>query len=275
MSAMTPVENFCPHCGYSLRGLPTARCPECGAEVDLNAAVPVIPWRNRQRIGSVRAYFATVLYVLFRGKRLRGELAAPTGYRDARSFWRITMAIAYAPCILLTYGLLQQFVGKGNVLQTMEENHHGIIYATIAVNLGPLFFMLAATSLPGYFCLSRKLTITQQNRAIAMSYYACAAWLFLPLAAGAAYLGLRGLHLDSTSDFTFFCVILSYVLVGVGAVLWFFSTLRLICMATYRQVASAIILGIWLLVSWAALGVLLLVVFPFLFYSLLMLLRAW
>ena len=56
-----------------------------------------------------------------------------------------------------------------------------------------LLFLAAATGVPGYFFHPRDLPLEQQNRAIAMSYYACGplAIAALPLATGVGAFAIR------------------------------------------------------------------------------------
>ena len=267
MPTATALDIYCPNCGYNLRGLPSPRCPECGSAVDLTAASPVIPWRHRQRIGRIRAYLATLWTIIFRTGRIKNEVNAPTGYRDARRFWLITMAIAYLPCPLITLALLAAYDRSTSLLQIIQQNQYGIDYAAAAVNLGVIFFLLAATSLPSYFVMGRQMTIVRQNRAIAISYYGCAAWVFAPVAVGACFLG-------PPRESIFFWIFGASLCLAI-IVVWYLNTLRLLRIATARRGKSALLMAVALPLAWIVLAVFLIAVFPFLLYTLLILLSAW
>jgi len=61
----------CPKCGYSLRGLTSERCPECGMSLaEVNALGSAIPWVHRRSIGTWRAYWRTVDWATFHGRRV-------------------------------------------------------------------------------------------------------------------------------------------------------------------------------------------------------------
>jgi hypothetical protein len=101
-------EVFCEGCGYSLLGIATDRCPECGKEYDI-AALPFarIPWLHRRRIGRVRAYLATARMVLSSPGTFGRELCRPVrvSVRDARQFRRVTVLLAVASLILTIAGI--------------------------------------------------------------------------------------------------------------------------------------------------------------------------
>src|SRR4029078_9034741 len=69
---------FCEGCGYSLAGIVTDRCPECGRVYDPNE-LPFarIPWLHRARIGRWRAYCSTIRMLLFHPRRFAKELCRP------------------------------------------------------------------------------------------------------------------------------------------------------------------------------------------------------
>jgi predicted RNA-binding Zn-ribbon protein involved in translation (DUF1610 family) len=89
-------ELFCPECGYNLRGITSARCPECGTEIDrAKLAESQIPWVHRAKIGRVRAYVRTAWLATARPNRLAMEMAGPVSYEDARKFWLVTVGVAW------------------------------------------------------------------------------------------------------------------------------------------------------------------------------------
>jgi hypothetical protein len=269
LAGETSTDSWCPHCGYDLRGIDTGRCPECGGIIDAAARKPSqIPWRHRNRNGAVRSYIRTVLWVIFHPGRFRNELDVASNYRDARQFWMITVAIAYAPVLFTTALLYGKLPAGMSTAQVIADNQYGLNYAAVALNLGALFFLLAATALPSCFCVRRGMTIVQQNRAIALSYYGCAVLALSPLLLLCTRAAVVGDRFEWGMPF--------WILTGVVAlamgITWLINTLRILFIATDRKRAGRVRLGMLLPLMWVLLAILLGVVFPFLLYSMLMLL---
>jgi hypothetical protein len=163
---------YCPECGYSLRGLTSERCPECGLSLaEVVALGTNIPWAHRRALGAWRAYWRTVGRATFRSKRLFGVVPARVDYAAAQrfrwttisTFW-LTALLVYAAYCATNSDLRQELAINGWF--------HAVLWVAGFLTLGAL------SGLPSYLFCPRHLTIDEQNRAIAMSYYACA-----PLAA--------------------------------------------------------------------------------------------
>ena len=133
---------FCEQCGYSLIGLISTRCPECGKDFD-PAALPFarIPWLHRLRLGRIRAYVSTIKMILFTPERFATELCRPVRIcaADARSFRRTTVTLACVASLLLVGAL---FWGTGNLDKILRETRWIRYLLTV---VGPA--LLAATSL--------------------------------------------------------------------------------------------------------------------------------
>ena len=172
---------FCQHCGYNLRTLTGEKCPECGTTLaGVRATVSQIPWVHRKEIGRVRAYWKTVWMVLFRRKRLAEEMARPVSFSDAQKFRWVTIAAAYLPVLL--WNLILWIPRTTCPTDNPIVNFFWTSPAWAAtLHLGAIVFLVAVTGVPSYFFHPRALPVKQQNRAIAMSYYACAPIVFLPL----------------------------------------------------------------------------------------------
>ncbi|MBU0617201.1 MAG: hypothetical protein KKI02_05755 [Planctomycetes bacterium] len=166
---------FCPDCGYSLRGLTSERCPECGLKLDfIESEVSLIPWERRREIGRLRAYWQTVLLVMFRNKVFCRAAYRPVGYHDARSFRWVSILHAYGPA-LLCLGVLHLL--HPDLLPGAADEYG---WWLIGLNwVCVLLALLAFTGMPSYFFHPRSLPMARQNRAVALSYYGCA-----PLALG-------------------------------------------------------------------------------------------
>jgi hypothetical protein len=187
---------FCQECGYNLRGLTSDRCPECGHRLDaVRSPESGIPWVYRRERGRLRAYWQTVWTVMFRHKRFCEELARPVDYRDAQAFRWMTLLHAYAPMVAAVVLAYPAWWPAPFNDRLMDEAFMAMWPA--AILLGCLFlFLLAATGIPSYAFHPPELPIEQQNRAVAMSYYASAAlaWTPLPFFLGLAGMGLLPRH---------------------------------------------------------------------------------
>ncbi len=173
--AALPVGVVCPDCGYDLRGSTSARCPECGFGLDvLRTRVTLIPWSHRRELGWFKAYWKTVWLVLRHPKRLCLEMARPVSYADSQSFRWVTTLHAYVPIAVATAVWLQvhPLAAPGG-----REGRAWLLAGLVT------WLPLALVLLPGlasYFFQPRQHTVEQQNRAIALSYYA---WAPLALSA--------------------------------------------------------------------------------------------
>jgi hypothetical protein len=96
-SRVEDLDRRCVRCGYSLRGLASKRCPECGLEFDPDAPPPPpVPWLRRKNTGWVRAYYQTIWLVVARPRTFAnhawhyGEVEP----KDGESFRRLTVILA-------------------------------------------------------------------------------------------------------------------------------------------------------------------------------------
>jgi hypothetical protein len=262
---------FCPHCAYNLRGVQSVNCPECGRPFDRAALASVrLPWAQRQRIGRVRAYWRTVFYALFRPFALAAEMEAGPLLRDARRFWIITVLHAWTPFVILTYvaatnrpkirGVNWQPVLIG---QVVTVGSFVAFWPLFVFALGMLCSLAAATGVPSYFCHPRHLAIERQNRAIALSYYACAVLALLAPASMLAYGIIWLLYKIEAHKDTFYLTgwIIAIFLVVV-VLTWYMRTLRIVKMAAQRSRLFTTFLGVVLPFIWAALFILVGVVLP-------------
>lgn len=53
----------CPHCGYIMRGLESARCPECGREADAASMIAQATRIRDEEAGSYRALRVVVIVI--------------------------------------------------------------------------------------------------------------------------------------------------------------------------------------------------------------------
>jgi hypothetical protein len=175
-----PVENpaidrdiFCQTCGYNLRGLTSNRCPECGSSFEhIRGGDPEIPWMYRRRLGWFRAYWKTVFFVMFKQARFADEMARPVSFKESQSFRWVTVIMAFVPVASLTViGLI-----GSRAIDLSAGSSLGVattIGLLIAGAAGVFLVFAGATGVPSYFYHPKAVSILQQNRAIALSYYAC------------------------------------------------------------------------------------------------------
>jgi hypothetical protein len=181
-------ELYCVECGYDLRQLDSERCPECGAVIDRSVlGQSIIPWRQRARIGSLRAFWATVWLVFARPQRLAAEMNRPADLDDALKFRRIVAILAMlvlAPASMI--GLSAFFGGYMYSPMFVVSDPLGMsLHALLAlcILVGDWLFLITASGVASYFFHPRSLAVEQQNRAIAISYYASAPLACMPLVA--------------------------------------------------------------------------------------------
>jgi hypothetical protein len=140
------------------------------------------------------------------------------------------------------------------------------IWPALAINLGILLFIAAATGLPSYFCHPKRLAIEEQNRAIALSYYTSA-----PLAVTPAVIlllilaSLAGNAMSTVAGLLSAAGILLMLLILAT---WYAKTVTLIgALARRRRFPLALCLPL----LWLALAVWLLLLTPWLFHYALLL----
>ena len=209
------LDVYCPACGYSLRGLDSARCPECGETFDPQTVRETsIPWAHRERIGRVRAFVKTCWFAGRRPTRLGREASRPQRYRDARHFQYVLTVVAFTPPAVAA-GLLSKELA--DLVQTASiasvspttglaqwNIGHDLLWCILAglslpivatASVYALGFML--TSIHTYAFHPKHLPPERQNNAIAVGYYAVGPILYSIVPAsttiGLAFL-LNALH---------------------------------------------------------------------------------
>jgi len=137
----------------------------------------------------------------------------------------------------------------------------------VVVPLAIVLFLFAMTGVPSYFFHPPHLTVVQQNRAIALSYYACAPIvLLLPAGiAGCALVAGGVAKPDLSRDYFFawaFMVLATGALSVAAVLLTWWSSLRLLRQVTACSTARVLTLAVTLPVAWALLAALILVGVP-------------
>lgn len=252
---------FCQECGYNLRGLTSNRCPECGCSVDaLRSEVSCLPWVYRDTIGRMRAYWQTVCFVMFRHKRFCEEVSRPVDYADAQRFRWVTVLHVYLPILaatILLYFLFWLTPSEDSSLNQVFRE----VWPVVMIHVCILLFLAAATGVPSYFFHPRDISVEQQNRAIALSYYACAALAWTPLALMALTIGLIMIHVNRNVGEVF--IALAFFL-PIGQLIAYELDLSHIGVRIMPQHKLRLaLLGIGLPVFWLGLAGLIFFVIPF------------
>lgn len=179
------AEVYCPFCDYDMRSRFDKACPECGEVVDeLAMRRARVPWANRREIGRVQAAWRTFVAVTFGAKKFSRAVSQPVELVDALRFRRVVVAVLWLT-IVSTLGLLVMF-GVIDLLDEYWFEQLGVVWrVTGGVLIGLLLWawLHACTGAHSYWFHPKRLARERQNRAVALSYYACAPLLLLPIAA--------------------------------------------------------------------------------------------
>lgn len=171
---------LCPTCGYNLRGLTQARCPECGVEFDrARLSDSQLPWLQRRHRGRIRTYWRTAWRISNRPRTLTAEFCRPVLYADALRFRLIAVCLAWLP-LAITTGL--HFAGdQSDFLALHQLGFISDPWLATGFLAASLLALITITGVPSYFFHPRRLSVDYQNRGIALSYYACAPLALSPL----------------------------------------------------------------------------------------------
>jgi hypothetical protein len=267
---------YCPQCGYDLRGIgDTRRCPECGLTIDWNElADSRIPWVHRRQIGRVRAYGRTLWLATVHTRSLSRETHRPVSYGDAQRFRIVTSVIAaIVPAVAVAVSLLNDR-GLGGSLGGFDpfggppnrQPIPGLLDLTLPWAAGAMIppilpvcvwlFVFAAAGVPSYWFHPRRLPIVKQNRAVALSHYACAP-LVLLLPAGVCFAAALTIAASRHAprwayEATITLSFASSALWIVALAAFYTNTLRLLYLTTGARVGRMIAAAIVLPLSWIA-----------------------
>jgi len=278
--AAADAGRFCPACGYDLRGIDSDRCPECGLALNVAAGF-TIPWSHRKEMGRLKAFWRTVRLASVQPKRLAMAVAEPVEYAAAQRFRWVVIALASLPPIVFFLvvvwckggtGFLS-VVGSdlrsflpwlGNPLRELAViwSAGATLVPVLPIGMVAMFYL--ATGAAGYWFRPAHMSVARQNRAVAISRYACAplAWLPLPVALAAAVVALTvSGYLDyhpAPRDWMIL-IALACVILAVG---WR-TALVLLARTTHCGPGRLVAAGIGLPLSWLLSAVIGLGVVPF------------
>ena len=137
---------------------------------------PQVPWENRKQIGSFRAYWRTAMMVIYSPSDLEPLLDTPVCEKHAKKFRRVTFQLTS----VITLGVLAVLLVKAFMLAFMAGYNWSILKS--AANMIFLEMGLTVMSLIGLFLATRSLEWfsspkdfdpERQDKAIALSCYAC------------------------------------------------------------------------------------------------------
>ena len=268
-----PIETdiLCPSCSYNLRGLTSDRCPECGLALDaIRSHTSQIPWVHRKKIGWYLAYWKTVWFVMTRRRQMSTETARPVSYSDAQKFRWLTILHAYLPILAATVLLYIYapatwttpksafswappgfMVGRLSwpVLAFSE------VWPVALLHVGFLLWLVAGTGGPSYFFHPRDLPVHEQNRAVALSYYASAAlaWTFLPVCLFLAPWASPG----NREEWSIPCTVLAWALLFVESAALYLDSMFLLARTVPGRAARLRLMGVLLPLLWLVLAVVL------------------
>lgn len=195
----TSVDLYCPHCGYNLRGIDSAVCPECGKPFDRAALnISQIPWVHRKEIGIWRAFWRTVWMTTFHPRQLALDMSVPARLEDALSFRRNVVASAGLPLMAAIAVIYVDFIANASSRWgPMFDWQLGMRWPYIMCWMIEFFVILmfgvtlwialySASGVASWFFRPAEMPVRQQNRAVSLSYYTCAplAWSFIPTITG-------------------------------------------------------------------------------------------
>jgi hypothetical protein len=176
-------ELYCPSCGYDLRAIDSDRCPECGTEIDRSKlGESIIPWIHREQIGKYRAFWRTCEIATLRPRKFAREMNVAARLEDAVKFRRVAVVHALVPFgIVFTFAWARAW---GPIWVPTDVVGSSLQVASLF--MGCFFLAALLWGMSGsasYFFRPAGWSVIRQNRAVALSYYACAPFAYLPATA--------------------------------------------------------------------------------------------
>jgi hypothetical protein len=274
--AMPPApstELYCPECGYDLRALVSDRCPECGHAIDRTTmGQSVLPWVQRESVGRYRAFWKTVAMATFRPRFLAREMNQPARFHDAVTFRRLVVLHALVPIAgavtaVYVYAIDESTLGRGGLWTATDVPGSILQVLTIAVIWSYLALTLfGMTGVASYFFHPGSLPVIRQNRAVALSYYACGPLAYMPatlaLMVVCALIGDASARAKMPVLFSGTILLIGSAPVAAQFVAVISSSVILLEATTHLGRTRQILLAGFMAVAWAVLGFVLCVVVP-------------
>jgi len=196
---------------------------------------------------------------MFCQRRFGEEMARSVSSQDTQRFRWVTIAFLAVSSLAVIVAAYLCLPHSPFMSDLATEAYEAIWPAAIGY-LVFILFLIAATGLPSYFFHPREVPVIQQNRAVALSYYACGPLSFL----GVACLSLVIAVLPVIGDYKLsFFFTLTAVVLPVGAVVpWWLDLIHLCRRLLPQRPARAVAVAIIVPVLWVSLGVALFLVVP-------------
>ena len=263
-----PVEAdlLCGHCGQNLRGVASERCPECGGRFDRARIVTaVIPWEQRKQIGRFKAYWRTVRFVTFRAPRMGIDSITLTAAKSFRR-WTVGMLIVTLSVPVIVWTIHDRGAAASPGVFTKLFNQHewpeleavmrnSWFFGTSVV--AAVLWIVAITGVGAWFSHPTRLSVAEQKRGVAASYYACAplAWI-TPLAMVYGLFSWMSLNGEKTVPLDYLAPVFvgtATILIATAPIVWWGVSVLLIGRSTgsrMRAVMAAVLLPIlWTLLA--------------------------
>ncbi len=178
------VDPLCPGCGYLLRGINRAQCPECGHDLQfLKITEPQIPWARPHDHGHALAFVQTILAVKRNKNLIWEECGRPVDPQAARRFRWVTVAITWFLLVTLAGAMVVVFPEIKDALQASVGAPSLIVSAVLGA-VWLLLALAAATEVASHALYHKKLPPAIEERAVALSYYCCGPLVLAPLGLG-------------------------------------------------------------------------------------------
>lgn len=269
----TELALFCPQCIYDLRGLPGDECPECGCEVDrAKLEKSSIHWVHREGLG-VGAFVKTAMRATFKTQFFCLEVARPVSLDAARKFrrrvvWLLALSVLILPMI---FSMIEEEV-RGPLVETWQYSPVLALALAAAGVFSLWLFLMGFTGLHQYWFHPKALSVEQQNRAVAISHYACAPLIWFSLAVVlfgiAMVIGAVANSYDADPGrwIAVVVVMLSWLIVLLSLAAYVFTCARMVQFAAHRNGLVRGLLWVVLPISWLGFGGLTFFVLPSLGY---------
>jgi hypothetical protein len=163
----------------------------------------IIPWEQRKQIGSFRAYWRTATMVMTRPSELEQFLDEPVCERHAKKFRRVTIQLTS----IITLSVLVALLIKPLILAYTPgfgfhelESAVSMVLARMGIAVLSLIGLFLATRSLEWFSSPKYFDPERQDRAIALSCYACGPILIVTVVG--AVVSLLVIMAVSTTDTT-------------------------------------------------------------------------
>lgn len=265
----TDVALYCPACMYDLRGLTSDQCPECGVEIDrARLEKSSIPWVHREGLG-LGAFLKTAMVATFKTEYFSMEIARPVSLDDARKFrrrvvWLLTLVGSVFGMMLAL--MVEDFRDPIDLSWAVPP---GVTVLSALLGAGLIWlFLMGWTGLHMVWFHPKALSVEQQNRAVALSHYACAPllwFIFSLIAIGLAI--LAGIVADRSGIDGLYWVAFAFGMPGglsvvLTAAAFLFVCARMAQHTSHRTGLTRLMLWLVLPVLWLLWGGLVFFVLP-------------